>query len=236
MEFCHRPGEWVTFISCNDGPCGSPIICTNIYSQCYFVHRHIQQCLIQSSSLANQDAILSIIAINGDEKEMVLLCKQRKKNYISTAKSYKSFKSVSTSNPNMGYSALPLIRLVRLHKAQISGGHNMFLVSYQVFMLVQLKSVLLPVLNRGCPPSICAAHTGYVAQILAWNITWLILWKNTGFWPDCCATLCGNVVSVQYLRKTGANLECTGPVQKKNTGDWPDFLLFIIKSVAHLML
>ena len=148
MEFCHRPAEWVTFISCNDGPCGSPIIYTNIYSQCYFVHWHFQQCLIQSSSLANQDALLWIIASNGDEKEMVLFCKQRKKNYISTAKSYKSFKSVSASNPNMDYSALPLIRSVHLHKAQISGGHNMFLVSSQVFVLVRLKSVLLPVLNR----------------------------------------------------------------------------------------
>ena len=34
-----------------------PIICTDTYSQCYFLRWHLQQCLIQSSSLVSQDAI-----------------------------------------------------------------------------------------------------------------------------------------------------------------------------------
>ena len=41
----------------NNLPFGHPIICTDIYSQCYFVHWRLQQCFTQSSSLANQDTI-----------------------------------------------------------------------------------------------------------------------------------------------------------------------------------
>ena len=48
------------FITSNDRPFGCPISCIDIYSQCYFVHWHLQQCLIQSSSLANQNAIFVI--------------------------------------------------------------------------------------------------------------------------------------------------------------------------------
>ena len=36
---------------------GCPIICTDIYSQWNFVHWHLKQCLTQSSSLADRDAI-----------------------------------------------------------------------------------------------------------------------------------------------------------------------------------
>ena len=46
------------FITSNDCPFGCPIICRDIYSQCSCVHWYLQQCLIQSSSLDNQDAIL----------------------------------------------------------------------------------------------------------------------------------------------------------------------------------
>ena len=38
-------------------PFGCSLMCTDIYSQCYFVHWHLQQCLIQSSSLAKRNAI-----------------------------------------------------------------------------------------------------------------------------------------------------------------------------------
>ena len=51
-------------ISSNNRPFGCPIIYTDIYSQCYFVHWHLQQFLIQSSWLADWDAILLIIASN----------------------------------------------------------------------------------------------------------------------------------------------------------------------------
>ena len=44
-------------ITSNNRPFDCPIICTDIYSQCYFAHWHLQQCLIQSSLLVNQDAI-----------------------------------------------------------------------------------------------------------------------------------------------------------------------------------
>ena len=44
-------------ITNNDCLFGCPIIYIDIYSQCYFVHWHLQQCLIKSSSLANRDAI-----------------------------------------------------------------------------------------------------------------------------------------------------------------------------------
>ena len=43
------------FIISNDRPLGCPIICSDIYSQCYYVH--LQKCFIKSSSLANRDAI-----------------------------------------------------------------------------------------------------------------------------------------------------------------------------------
>ena len=36
---------------------GCPIICIDTYSQCYFRHWHLQQCLIQSSSLVSRDTI-----------------------------------------------------------------------------------------------------------------------------------------------------------------------------------
>ena len=36
---------------------GCPIMCIDTYSQCYFGHWHLQQCLIRSSSLVGQDAI-----------------------------------------------------------------------------------------------------------------------------------------------------------------------------------
>ena len=52
---------FITSINC---PSGCPIICTDIYSQCYFVHCHLEQCLIHSSL----DAILSIIASNGKQE------------------------------------------------------------------------------------------------------------------------------------------------------------------------
>ena len=44
-------------ITSNNRSFGCPIICTDIYSQCYFVHWHPQQCLIELNSLANWDAI-----------------------------------------------------------------------------------------------------------------------------------------------------------------------------------
>ena len=44
------------------------------------------------------------------------------------------------------------------------------------------------------------------------------------------------MASGHYSHKTGGNLECTGLVQKKYIGDWPEYLSFIIKGVAHLML
>ena len=47
------------FITSNDCPFGCSIICTDIYSQCYFVHWHLQQCLIQ---LIIMMPYLSIIA------------------------------------------------------------------------------------------------------------------------------------------------------------------------------
>ena len=37
-------------ITSNVRPLGCPIICTDIYSQCYCVHWHLWQCLIHSSS------------------------------------------------------------------------------------------------------------------------------------------------------------------------------------------
>ena len=45
------------FITSFNRTFGCPIICTDTYSQCYFGHWHLQQCLIQSSSLVGQDAI-----------------------------------------------------------------------------------------------------------------------------------------------------------------------------------
>ena len=45
------------YITSNNRPFGCPIIYTGIYSQWYFIHWNIRQCFIQSSSLANQDAI-----------------------------------------------------------------------------------------------------------------------------------------------------------------------------------
>ena len=43
-------------ITSNDHPFGCPIICTDIYSQYYFIYWHLWQCLIRSSSLANWEA------------------------------------------------------------------------------------------------------------------------------------------------------------------------------------
>ena len=43
---------------------GCPIICTDTYSRCYFGHWHLQQCLIQASSLVSQDAIFGDKASN----------------------------------------------------------------------------------------------------------------------------------------------------------------------------
>ena len=45
------------FITSYDRPFGCPIMCSDIYSQCYYAHWHLRQCFIQLSSLANQDAI-----------------------------------------------------------------------------------------------------------------------------------------------------------------------------------
>ena len=44
-------------ITRNDHSFDCPIICTDIYSQYYCFHWHLQQCLIQSSSFVNQEAI-----------------------------------------------------------------------------------------------------------------------------------------------------------------------------------
>ena len=44
-------------ITRNDHPFDCPIICTDIYSQYYCFHWHLQQYLILSSSLVNRDAI-----------------------------------------------------------------------------------------------------------------------------------------------------------------------------------
>ena len=50
-----------------------PIICTDISSQCYFVHLHLQQHLIQSNSVANRVPHLSIIASNDPQQNLIQL-------------------------------------------------------------------------------------------------------------------------------------------------------------------
>ena len=51
----------------NDRPFGCPVIYTDIYSQNYFVHWHLQQFLIRSSLLLIGTPYFSIIASNGKE-------------------------------------------------------------------------------------------------------------------------------------------------------------------------
>ena len=51
-------------ITGNDRHFVCPIICTDIYSQCYFVHRHLHQCLIHQADWLIGTASLSIIASN----------------------------------------------------------------------------------------------------------------------------------------------------------------------------
>ena len=59
---------WIVCIGCDiisyDRPFDCPIICRDNCALCYYFHRHLQQCLIQSSSLAFVTPYLLIIASN----------------------------------------------------------------------------------------------------------------------------------------------------------------------------
>ena len=50
---CNPGLVWLKIITSNDRPFGCSIIYMDIFSQCYFAHRHLQQCIIQTISFSN---------------------------------------------------------------------------------------------------------------------------------------------------------------------------------------
>ena len=63
----------LAFITSNCRHLSCPIVCTDIYSQCYFVHWHLQQCLTQSNLLDDWMPYLSAIASNVTERLSCLI-------------------------------------------------------------------------------------------------------------------------------------------------------------------
>ena len=59
-------------ITSDDHLFGCWIICTDINSQCFFVHRHLQQCLIQQRSFSNCSNCKAILAIIASAENCIL--------------------------------------------------------------------------------------------------------------------------------------------------------------------